>query len=219
MIDAIIFDFDGIILDTETSDVLAWQQVYGRFNQEFPLPLWQQNIGSSNVFDPFEHLAKLTGLDLNRADIMDEYRRIDHAIIDKLPIMPGVQDRIAEAKQLGLKLAVASSSPARWLNHHLPRLGLLFEFEVVRTCTDVDDKKKPDPAVYLSACAGLKVDPSKALAFEDSMHGTHAAKAAGMHCVAVPNEATKTMDFSAANLVINSLATVTLTEMFERLGN
>lgn len=204
-------------MNTELADVLAWQQVYGRFQQPFPLELWQQNIGSGNVFNPFDHLLTLTGQMLDRTEIEEEFRQIDHGIINTLSVMPGVLDRIAEAKQLGLKLAIASSSPARWLNYHLPRLGLLFEFEVVRTCTDVDDRKKPDPAVYLAACAGLNIAPHEAVAFEDSMHGAHAAKAAGLYCVAVPNEVTNTMDFSTADLVINSLAGITLTELFQQL--
>jgi HAD superfamily hydrolase (TIGR01509 family) len=116
-----------------------------------------------------------------------------------------------------LKLAVASSSPANWLNTHLPRLGLLLAFDAVRTCTDVDGRKKPDPAVYLAACAAIGVPPHTALAVEDSMHGVAAAKAAGMYCVAVPNEATQGMDFSQADVVLSSLADVSLDELMSRL--
>lgn len=206
-------------MNTELADVQAWRQVYGRFQQTFPLELWQQNIGSSNVFDPFDHLQTLIGQPLERTEIEEEFRQIDQEIIGTLSVMPGVQDRIAEAKQLDLKLAIASSSSARWLNMHLPRLGLLFEFEVVRGSTDVGGKRKPDPAVYLAACEGLKVSPHEAIAFEDSMHGTHAAKAAGLHCVAVPNEVTNTMDFSAADMVVDSLANITLTNIINSLGN
>lgn len=206
-------------MNTELADVQAWRQVYGRFQQTFPLERWQQNIGSSNVFDPFDHLQTLIGQPLERTEIEEEFRQIDQEIIGTLSVMPGVQDRIAEAKQLDLKLAIASSSSARWLNMHLPRLGLLFEFEVVRGSTDVGGKRKPDPAVYLAACEGLKVSPHEAIAFEDSMHGTHAAKAAGLHCVAVPNEVTNTMDFSAADMVVDSLANITLTNIINSLGN
>lgn len=210
MLEAVIFDFDGVIMDTEMADVQAWRVIYGRYGLEFPLALWQQNIGSHNVFSAVDYLAAQVGVGLDKTAVADEFRTLDEQIIRTLPVLPGVRQRMAEARQLGLKLAIASSSPANWLNYHLPRLGLLLEFDAVRTCTDVDGRKKPDPAVYMAACAAVGVSPAHALAIEDSMHGVTAAKAAGMWCVAVPNEATATMDFSAADWVVSSLADFSL---------
>ncbi len=218
MIKAIVFDFDGLIFDSESSMVAAWQAVYGRFNLEFPLDRWRLNIGTNDVFDPLAHLEAAAGRPVDREALYREVRSLDDGILAGRGLMPGVQARIDEARGLGLKLAIASSSPARWLNYHLPRLGLLFSFEAVRTCTDVEDRKKPDPAVYLAACEAIRVAPAQAIALEDSMHGIHAARAAGMKTVAVPNEVTRPMDFSAADLMINSLEEMTIARIIETLA-
>lgn len=218
MIEAVIFDFDGTILDTETAGTTAWQQIYAEFGQTLPMKLWRQNIGRTNVFLPAEHLIELTGIDETPNDIKEKRRRIRLDLLDGQKAMPGVLDRIAEAKQLGLRLGIASSSTARWLNYHLPRMGLLFEFEAVRGRSDVGDIGKPEPDVYLAACAGVKVQPENAIAIEDSENGVLAAKRAGMKAVAVPNLVTKGMDFSQADLVIDSLADMTLAEMIKQIS-
>ena len=217
MFQAVVFDFDGVIINTEMADVSAWRAVYGRYGVEFPLAQWQQNIGSHTVFDAAEALLSHTPPGTTKADLHREFEAADQAFIQQLPIMPGVQGKLAEARTHGLKLAIASSSPANWLNTHLPRLGLLLAFDAVRTCTDVDGRKKPDPAVYLAACTAVGVPPHTALAFEDSMHGVAAAKAAGMYCVAVPNEATHGMDFSQADLIIPSLEAFSLAEIAQKV--
>lgn len=213
MLKAVVFDFDGLIVDTEWATWQAWREVYAAHGQDFPLALWQLNVGSGHVFDPIAHLEKLTGERVDGTAVEGARQERAQAIVRGLSPMPGVLDRIAEAQTLGLKLGVASSSPARWLNYHLPRLGLLMAFEAVRGSSDVGGKKKPDPAVYLSACAGLGVAPDTAVAFEDSMHGVQAAKAAGLYCIAVPNEVTRTMDFSAADEVVGSLEAVSLANL------
>jgi HAD superfamily hydrolase (TIGR01509 family) len=217
MLQAIVFDFDGVIINTEMADVQAWRTLYGRYGVPFSLAKWQQNIGSHAVFDAADELLAHVPPGVTRATIQKEFEALDQEAIRQLTVMPGMHERMGEARTKGLKLAVASSSPANWLNTHLPRLGLLLAFDAVRTCTDVDGRKKPDPAVYLAACAAIGVAPHTALAVEDSMHGVAAAKAAGMYCVAVPNEATQGMDFSQADVILSSLAEVSLDELMSRL--
>ena len=218
IIEAVIFDFDGTILDTETAGTKAWQQIYAEYGQTLPMDLWRQDIGRTDVFLPAEYLIELTGIDETPTAIKDKRRRIQLDILDGQTAMPGVIDRITEAKQLGLRLGIASSSIARWLSYHLPRMGLLFEFEAVRGRSDVGDIGKPEPEVYLSACAGVKVKPEHAIAIEDSENGILAAKRASMKAVAVPNLVTKGMDFSQADLVIDSLADMTLAEIIEHVS-
>ena len=218
MIEAVIFDFDGTILDTETAGTKAWQQIYAEYGQTLPMDLWRQNIGRTNVFLPAEHLIELTGIDETTVAIKEKRSRIRLELLNGEKAMPGVLDRIAEAKQLGLRLGIASSSTARWLNYHLPRMGLLFEFEAVRGRSDVGDIGKPEPDVYLAACAGVRVKPENAVAIEDSVNGILAAKRAGMQAVAVPNLVTQGMDFSQADLVLESLADMTLAEIIERVS-
>lgn len=215
---AIIFDFDGVILDTETADIIAWKEVYAQFDQEFPVTEWHRNIGSGWHFNPFDHLEELLGEPIDRAAVENIRREIDMGIINSLPVMPGVLDRIAEARDLGLKLAVASSSDARWLNHHLPRLGLMFHFDAVRTCSDVEGRKKPDPAVFHAAYSAVNVTAQQVIVLEDSLNGIRAAKESGAKTVAIPNEATRPLDFSEADLVIQSLAGHTLVDMAQALA-
>lgn len=217
-IEALVFDFDGTILDTESAGTAAWQQLYQQYGQTLPLDQWLQNIGRTDVFHPAEHLIELTGINETPAQLKNKRREIRLEMLEGQKPMPGVLDRIAEAKSLGLKLGIASSSNARWLNYHLPRLGLLFEFEAVRGRSDVGDVGKPEPDVYLSACAGLRIDPKNALALEDSVNGIIAAKRAGMRTVAIPNPITKEMDFSHADLVIDSLSDLTLEEIIQQIG-
>ena len=217
-IEAVIFDLDGTILETESAGTVAWQQIYTQYGQTLPMDQWLQNIGRTNVFLPAEHLIDLTGISETPAELREKRRQLRLEILAEEGVMPGVLDRIAEAKKLGLKLGIASSSNARWLNYHLPRLGLLFEFEAVRGRSDVGDVGKPEPDVYLAACEGLRVAPANALALEDSVNGIIAAKRAGMRTVAVPNPVTRGMDFGQADLVVDSLAELTLTEMIEQIG-
>ena len=105
---------------------------------------------------------------------------------------------------MGLGVAVASSSPRRWVHQHLERLGLTDRLPIV-ICFDDSGIAKPDPAVYLLACAALGLPPSEALAVEDSRNGLLAAKTAGLWCVAVPTRATAHLDFSEADFILPSL--------------
>ena len=216
-IKAIIFDFDGTILDTESAGTAAWQQVFASYGETLPMDRWVQNIGRTDFYKPADHLIELTGTNETAAELNEKRRKLKLQLLDGVGVMDGVLDRINEAKKLGLKLGIASSSTARWLNYHLPRLGLLFEFEAVRGRSDVGNIGKPEPDVYLSACAGLNVKPENALALEDSVNGIVAAKRAGMMAVAIPNPVTKEMDFSQADLVLNSLTDMSLTDMIDKL--
>ena len=108
--------------------------------------------------------------------------------------------------------AVASSSSLGWVEGHLVRLGLREHFTGIR-CRDHVKRTKPDPDVYLAALEHLGLRPSEAIAIEDSPHGVSAAKAAGLVCVAVPNEVTRPLDFSHADLVIESFEALTLDEV------
>ena len=124
-------------------------------------------------------------------------------------VLPGVVQRMAEARAHGLGLAVASSSPRDWVEPHLDRLGLLDGFDVVFTREDVEHAK-PAPDLFLVAAAAVDADPSDTVAFEDSHNGCLAAKAAGMLCVVAPNAITADQDFGHADLVVTSLEAVDL---------
>ena len=125
MIKAIIFDFDGLILDTESPIFQSWQEVYRERGCELGLEEWAANIGTEDTFDPVTHLEGILGESLDAAAIRSVRKPREAAPIEAEPILPGVERYIADAKRLGLKLGVASNSSHDWVTGHLERLGLL----------------------------------------------------------------------------------------------
>jgi HAD superfamily hydrolase (TIGR01509 family) len=134
-----------------------------------------------------------------------------------MEILPGVLDWLDEAERLGLHLAIASSSPSSWVLEHLDAYGLTHRFAHVVCCED-GIERKPAPDCYRVACERLAVEPRAALAVEDSANGVAAAKAAGLWCVAVPNELTRRLDLAAADVQVASLGDITLAEVRARLA-
>ena len=130
MLKALIFDFDGLILDTETPDVIAWQSIYAQYDFTFPMESWGQIIGgtAASKFDAALHLQGLLGRPLDLAGLQAQQTHISHSLVHQQPIMTGVIDLIHDAKQHGLKLAIASSSPHSWVDTHAKRLGILHYF-------------------------------------------------------------------------------------------
>jgi HAD superfamily hydrolase (TIGR01509 family) len=205
MLQAIIFDFDGTILETELPDYLSWQETYQEHQCELPLALWLSAVGGSAAdFDPYAHLETLIGQAVDRAQIRDRRRARKKALIAEQSIRPGVLATIETAKRLGLRLGVASSAGREWVEGYLKLLGLRDAFEAVFTRDDVV-RVKPDPALYTMSVSALDVLPGDAIAIEDSRNGMLAAKAAGLRCVIVPNAITQQLRFPEADLQMSSL--------------
>ena len=214
MLQAIVFDFDGTILDTETPDFQIWQEIYRNREVALPLDLWLQCVGTdAGVFDPHEHLEKLLGRTIDRQRLRAERRERFLERVQAQTVMPGVLELIAAAQLRGLKLAVASSSDRNWVESHLQRLGLRGHFAAVISADDVE-RVKPDPALYRLAAQKLEVTPGRALAIEDSYNGMLGAKRAGLRCVSVPNRITRGSDFSAADLCLDSIASIAPHDLF-----
>jgi HAD superfamily hydrolase (TIGR01509 family) len=217
LIRAVVFDFDGLILDTEEPVYRSWLEVYEAHGQELPFERWVQIVGSSTTgFHPQHHLEERLGRPLPK-EVLDRRigRRTELVLAKKL--LPGVVERIDEAHALGLKVGVASSSSTEWVRGHLARLGILERFDCMR-CRDDVASVKPEPDLYLSVLDCLGVPASGAIAIEDSPNGVVAAKRAGMRCVAIPNSITARLDLSAADVLLASLADVTLPELLSTLG-
>ena len=217
MIRALVFDFDGLILETETPAHQSWDEIYREHGHELPMDLWHGYVGSDTGFDPAGHLAALVGegFDRDAAQARRDARKTE--LIAALDVMVGVREYVVDAKRLGLHLAVASSSSRTWVLGHLERLGLHAQWDAVRTRDDVG-RTKPAPDLYLSAVDALGVAPNEAVAFEDSMNGIAAAKDAGLLCVAVPNALTAEMDLSRADLRLASLAETPLERLLAVLS-
>jgi HAD superfamily hydrolase (TIGR01509 family) len=206
-----------LILETERPDFQSWRELYQEHGQDLTMEVWGDVIGrGASYFDPYQELVAKLGHDLDREAVLSRRKSRHLEMIAELEILPGVRDAVAEAKRLGLRLGVASSSSRAWVTGHLVRLGLQ-DFQCMR-CRDDVVNTKPDPELYLSVCACLGVEPRDAVALEDSANGVAAAKAAGMRCVAIPNPMTAGLDLSAADLRLDSLADLPLAELLERLA-
>jgi HAD superfamily hydrolase (TIGR01509 family) len=214
---AIIFDFDGLILDTESTELQGWQEVYPEHGCELRLDTWASCIGRpSGFFDPYVHLERLTGQPVERAALRARRRERCRVLNLAQPVRPGVEQWITEAADRGIKLGVASSSDRAWVRGHLDRLGLLARFACV-TCYEDTRVHKPDPAPYLDCLASLGAVASEAVAVEDSPNGVAAAKGAGLFCVAVPNPVTRQLDLSRADMRVDSLADLPLETLLQQL--
>jgi HAD superfamily hydrolase (TIGR01509 family) len=217
LIRALIFDFDGVILDTEEPIYRSWVDVYKAHGQALPFDLWVKTVGSSNKeFNPQHHLEGLLGRPLPK-DVLDRRiaRRVELVLAQ--PLLPGAVDLARAARRAGMKVAVASSSSHDWVAGHLARLGIRDLFDCVR-CRDDVASVKPEPDLYLAVVACLDVSADEAVAIEDSPNGIASAKRAGLRCVAVPNPITSGLDLGGADLQLGSLAEVTLRQLLERLG-
>lgn len=214
-IDAVVFDFDGTILDTETPYFYAWCEAYTEHGLELTVEEWATCLGTHGGFDPIEDLIA-KGVTFDADELLDRMRARKDELTDVDTLLPGIQEWILEAADLGLAIAVASSSSHEWVNGHLTRLALADRFGHV-SCRREGVPAKPEPDLYLRACDALGVDPRRALAVEDSPNGVIAAKAAGMYCVAVPHELTASLDLSQADLLVPTLAGLPLNSVIEQL--
>lgn len=222
---ALIFDFDGLILDTEWPEYEGWHLILREHGCDLAARDWVQVIGTGREmigFDPVVYLAEALGvpvghLDREALEERAEQHRLDG--IARQPILPGVIEHIEAAERLGLKLAVASSSEREWVVGYLKQRGLLGRFDAVLTRDDVGGQVKPAPDVFLAALAALGVAPGEAIVYEDSAPGIAAARKAGIFTVVVPNPLTRTTDLGGADLQVASLADTSLAAIIERARN
>ncbi len=207
---ALVFDFDGLIVDTESTAFQAWSELYSAHGCNLSLEQWVNCVGSDHSrFDPCTELSRQLGLPLDAAELHARTDLRHRSLAAVLEPRPGVREALGRARELGLAIAMASSSSRRWLDDHLGRLGLAGHFSTIASRDDVA-RVKPDPELYLCAARRLGIPPEQALAIEDSLHGIRAAKGAGMRCIAVPNPVTAGLPLHEADRVLGSLADVPL---------
>ncbi len=216
MIKALIFDFDGLILDTETPEFRAWQSIYREHGHEIPLEQWGRIIGGLGIsdFDAALHLTELTQGGVDAALLRARHRSRSDALTLSQPVLPGVLDILDEARDRNLDLAIASSSPHAWVDSHLSRLGLFDRFDSVICSDDVPaGRTKPYPDLFLKALDALSVQADEAVVFEDSPNGVKAARTAGIFVVAAPNPVTAMLEFDGESLRVESLTNVKLASL------
>ena len=218
MIKALVFDFDGLIVDTEMSSYQTWQEIYAEHDCQLPFSTWAICIGGSpQLFDPCEYLEQQIGRPVLREEIRLRRRQQHIRMVEAQPVLPGVEDYILSAKRLGLKIGVASSSRHEWVDTHLTRLGLIDYFDSIK-CFDDVKRTKPNPELYLAVLDALGVHGQQAIALEDSPNGVIAAQQAGIFCVAVPNPVTSQLSLLHADLCLSSLTEVSLEQLLAKVG-
>jgi HAD superfamily hydrolase (TIGR01509 family) len=213
VVPVLVLDFDGTVLDTERPAYEAAAELWAAFGLELTVEDWAWRIGTNGHDDPFVELEKRLGRQLD--PVLNEQRLTrKNQLTDAAPLRPGVQAWLDDAVRLGVRVGIASSSPLSWIERNLARLGLRDRFTCL-ACVD-DLPAKPDPASFRHAVEQLGGDPRVSVAVEDSEHGVVAATAAGLFTVAVPHDLTAHMDLTPADLVLASLADLTLEAALER---
>jgi putative hydrolase of the HAD superfamily len=202
---ALLFDFDGVILDTEWPIYQTWLQFFEKHCQSLPLETYIQCIGSDfATWSPQKHFEDLSGL---RPDweTFDQTRNVEiRAEVAKLDLMPGVLECLTWASSQNIPSAVVSSSAHQWVDRWLDKHQLTSQF-VELVCRGDAPHIKPAPDLYLEACRRLNVAPQDTLVIEDSLNGLRSAHAAGCAVAAIPNRITSCIDFSKAEYQFMSL--------------
>jgi HAD superfamily hydrolase (TIGR01509 family) len=214
MIRALIFDFDGLIIDTETPLIDAWAALHERAGLSYDRADAHRLVGHVEIdFDPWTAFGPAA----DREALEVEHRRLTRELTARQPILPGVLAYLQDARGRRLQLGLASNSSHAHVDRHLTRLGLASFFDLT-CCREDVAAGKPEPDLYFRAIHHFGVAPSEAIAFEDSTAGTLAARAAGLWTVAVPNPSTHHHDLSAAHLVLSSLAATPLAQLLDRFA-
>jgi putative hydrolase of the HAD superfamily len=214
----LLFDFDGLLIDTETPSRLAYEELYRDHGHELPLEKWATLVGTIGApWDPDAHLEELVGRPLDRDRIAQRLRAREHELCDLEDLRPGIEDYLEEAERLGLSTAIVSSSTREWIGRHLQRLDRVNSWDAIVAADGDTTRAKPQPALYLEALDALGLQADAAIAFEDSLNGIRAAQAAGIFCVAVPNPITQTFALDKADLLLDSLEELPLDELIARV--
>jgi HAD superfamily hydrolase (TIGR01509 family) len=214
----LLFDFDGLLIDTETPSRLAYEELYREHGHELPLDKWATLVGTIGAeFDPDAHLEQLVGTPLDRERMAQRLRSRERELCDLEDLRPGIEEYLAEAERLGLKTAIVSSSTREWIARHLQRLDRVNSWNAIVAADGDVERAKPEPALYLETLDVLGLQPDEAIAFEDSLNGIRAARGAGIFCVAVPNPITETFALGEADLLLGSLEELPLDELLDRV--
>ena len=218
---AVFFDFDGLILDTETPEVETWREVFREHGTEFPDSYWINALGRGAdqiTQTPAGLLAEMLGRALDEPAVHQSARERVLTKIDGSEPRPGIMRLLEELAEEKIPLAVVSSSKHVWVDSYLAKLGLADRFQFT-TCADDVAQAKPFPDLYLAAMEKMGVSPDDSLALEDSPNGSYAAIAAGMTVFAIPNPVTSRLDIGHAHWLIEDLTQVGLTEMREKFAS
>jgi len=215
---AFLFDFDGLIVDTESASRAGWEWLYGQHGQELPAERWAEVVGTTHAWDPMAHLEGLVGSPLERERLNERRYAHELSLVEAEELRPGIADYFEASDREGLKRAIVSSSPRTWVDMHLARLERDVGWDAIVTADGDRRRAKPNPLMYREALELLDVSAAEAVVFEDSPNGVRAAKAAGLFVVGVPNAVTRDYGLDEADLVVDSLLDLPPDELLARFS-
>ncbi|HEX3731074.1 MAG TPA: HAD family phosphatase [Opitutaceae bacterium] len=214
MIRALVFDFDGLVIDTESALIDAYADIHAKYGMPFERQAFLESVGHADyAFDPWHAFEKRA----DRAALEVERQQRNRERMLEQPLLPGVVALIDGAAAAGLKLGVASNSRHPHVDGNLKRLGLFAKFQAT-VCREDVPSPKPEPDVYRLAVNRLGLRPHECVALEDSQTGILAAHRAGLKTVAAPGASTRHHDFSQADWTVASLAEVSVAALEKRFG-
>lgn len=212
-IKGLLFDFDGVILETEQPGYWSWQKIYAEFGQELSLAEFALVIGTHFIdFNPRIELERRLGRSLDWEELEARREQYQREIVARQPVQPGVRELLEEAHAGGVRVAIVSSSPRYWIDHWLEHHEMEGQFDLVMNVDEVP-VPKPAPDLYLAALQRLGLKADEVVAIEDSPNGSKAAQRAGLFCVVVPSEITALLKFEVDFPRVPSLAGMTLRQL------
>jgi len=206
---ALVFDFDGLIVDTENPGFISWEEVYQEFGATLAIDDWRHATGYVGGFDPAIHLEQILGRRLDWSQLMPKREARNWELTLQAKTLPGIEQLLLSARERRLRVGVASNSENGWVEGGLRRLGLRDYVDTV-VSRDMVMNPKPAPDIYLKTVQTLQVEPSHAVALEDSEPGCRAAKRAGLKAVAIPNRFSERQDLTIADLIVRNATELSL---------
>lgn len=206
---AIVFDFDGLIVDTENPGFISWEEIYQEFGATLKIDDWRHATGYVGGFDPGVHLEQILNRRLDWSQLMPKRDARNWELTLQANVLPGIESLMLRAKEYQVRIGVASNSENGWVEGGLRRLGLRGYVDAVVT-RDMVLNPKPAPDIYLKTVQTLQVGPGQAVALEDSEPGCRSAKNAGLKAIAIPNRFSERQDLSVADLVVKSATELNL---------
>jgi HAD superfamily hydrolase (TIGR01509 family) len=203
-VEAVIFDLDGLLVDSEPLQIAAWRAYLNGLGAELTAEVLERMYGL-RLSDAAEVVVRLLELDISSEQVAIER---DALFLSSVPgnIQPcrGAIDLVTELNHRGMPIALATSGHRRYVDLALESAGIpkVFDAEVTG---EMVVRGKPDPETFLTAAGLLGIKPTGCLVLEDSPNGARAAKAAGMHCLAIPNVDTNSLDLSVADEILLGL--------------
>ncbi|MBO0842135.1 MAG: HAD-IA family hydrolase [Nocardioides sp.] len=214
---AVIFDFDGLLMDTESTNVASWQAEYAAWGLELDMERFFAPHGGNVTEHRHDVLAAAVGAAYDREMSRTRRKAVRDQLNAALHLSTGIDAWLTQAHDAGLRTAVASSATSAWVSRHLSHVDAIERFELVVGRPEVEEPK-PSPRSYRLALHRLGLDSAEAVAVEDTAHGVDAAHAAGMTCIAIPNPYVDPSDVGHADLVLRSAADCPLQEALARVS-